>query len=293
MLIDKSHKSWIAWSTVIGLLALALYLFFYWQSPDGLTGGTTVGLWYGIIGSALMIYAGLLSAHRKVPRWARLPSRAWMLKGHIWLGLLSLVFILCHSGFHWGGTLEVMLWVVFGLTLATGIVGLALQQVVPRLLTTRLAEEVPYEQIPYVLQGLRAEADRLVEEISGPEPEALARTRAGASGSQRDVGPGSALKLEVRAYYDREARPFLGARNGAAGRPRHIESQLARFRDAPDLAGVREQLEKLRTLCSRRRDIAEQERFHHLLHVWLAVHVPLAVALLVLGTAHAVLSTYY
>jgi hypothetical protein len=295
MLIDKSHKSWIVWSTVIGLFALALYLFLYRQSPEGLTGGTTVGLCYGIIGSALMIYAGLLSAHRKVPRWALLPSRAWMLKGHIWLGLLSLVFILCHSGFHWGGTLEVMLWVVFGLTLATGIVGLALQQVVPRLLTTRLAEEVPYEQIPYILQALRAEADRLVDEISGPQPEAPARALAGASGSDKgpDAGPGSALKLEVRAYYDREARPFLGPRNGAAVRPRHIESQLARFRDTPDLAGVREQLEKLRTLCSRRRDIAEQERFHHLLHVWLVVHVPLAVALLVLGTAHAVLSTYY
>jgi len=283
MLIDRSHKKWIAWSALIGAFAVAFYVFLDRQSPDGLTGGTTVGLWYGMVGSALMIYAGLLSAHRKVPRWAFLPSRAWMLKGHIWLGSLSLVFILCHSGFHWGGTLEKILWLVFGLTLVTGIVGLALQHVVPRLLTTRVADEVPYEQIPHVLQVLRAEADGLMDEIS--EPGAPASTRAGS-----DAEPARLLKRELRTYYEKEARPFL---NGAVVNPAGVESQFARFRDAADLAPLREQLERLRELCCRRRAVAGQERLHRWLHTWLALHVPLAVGLLVLGVAHAVLSTFY
>jgi len=283
MLIDRSHKTCIVWSALIGTFAVALYLFLDRQSPDGLTGGTTVGLWYGMVGSVLMIYAGLLSAHRKVPRWALLPSRAWMLRGHIWLGLLSLVLILCHSGFHWGGTLEKILWIVFSLTLVTGIIGLALQQVVPRLLTTRLADEVPYEQIPHVLQVLRSEADRLMEGISAPEAAAQART-----GS--DAESALLLKRELRTYYEKEARPFL---NGAVLNPAGVESQLARFRDAPDLAPVREQLERLRDLCCRRRAVAEQEKLHHWLHTWLVLHVPLAVGLLVLGVAHAVLSIFY
>ncbi len=55
-------------------------------TPGGLTGGSLVGLWYGIIGSALMIYAGLLSLLRRVPSWWWIGSRKVWLRGHIWLG---------------------------------------------------------------------------------------------------------------------------------------------------------------------------------------------------------------
>src|SRR5262249_49120930 len=75
-------------------------------TPGGLTGGSTAGLAFGILGSGLMVYAGLLSALRKVPGWSWLGARQTWLRGHIWLGLLSGVLILCHSGFRWGGWLE-------------------------------------------------------------------------------------------------------------------------------------------------------------------------------------------
>ena len=71
-----------------------------------------------------MVYAGLLAAHRRLPvrRW--LGARKAWLRGHLWLGLLSGVFILCHSGFRWGGPLEQVLWIVLILTLVTGVFGL-------------------------------------------------------------------------------------------------------------------------------------------------------------------------
>ena len=80
-----------------------------------------------------MVYAGLLSAMRNVPSWWWIgPRQTWM-RGHIWLGLLSGVLILCHSGYRWGGPLEIALWVVLIAMLMTGIYGLVLQQVLPRL----------------------------------------------------------------------------------------------------------------------------------------------------------------
>jgi len=37
----------------------------------------------------------------------------------------------------------------------------------------------------------------------------------------------------------------------------------------------------------------EQERIHRWLHIWLLLHIPLSVALLVLGVLHIVTALYY
>src|SRR5438105_11273125 len=121
LLIDSTHRRWFATTAVLAAAALGLYWWLDSRTPGGLSGGSIVGLWYGIIGSALMIYAGLLAALRKVPAWWWIGSRKVWLKGHIWLGLLSGVVILCHSGFHWGGLLERVLWIVFVCTRLLGI----------------------------------------------------------------------------------------------------------------------------------------------------------------------------
>ena len=52
-------------------------------------------------------------------------------------------------------------------------------------------------------------------------------------------------------------------------------------------------LHELEAICEERAQLSQQKRLHHWLHGWLLVHVPLSVALLVLGLAHAVLSLYY
>jgi hypothetical protein len=49
---------------------------------------------------------------------------------------------------------------------------------------------------------------------------------------------------------------------------------------------VDEQASELKTFCTERRLLAEQERLYRWLHGWLAVHVPLSVAVLVLGAIH-------
>src|SRR5580692_7192692 len=167
LLIDSTHKRWIVASALLGAAGLAAYFTVDWLSPRELTGGSTIGLWYGVIGSALMVYAGLLSALRRVPTWWWIGARKVWLRGHIWLGLLSAVFLLCHSHFRWGGPIERLLWYAFIGVLATGIFGLLLQQLLPRLLTTRVPAEAPYEQIPHLCRVMRKRADALVDSICG------------------------------------------------------------------------------------------------------------------------------
>jgi hypothetical protein len=61
----------------------------------------------------------------------------------------------------------------------------------------------------------------------------------------------------------------------------------------PGLEGFQTLLAELETLCRDRQQMREQERLHLWLHLWWLAHVPLAVALLALGTVHAVLVLYY
>lgn len=291
MLIDNSHRRWFVGTAFTAVLALGVYLFFYRLSPNGLTGGSRLGMVYGIIGSLLMVFAGLLSAHRRLPRFPWLPRRSWMLKGHIWLGLLCFLFILCHSGFSWGGTLEILLWLVLGLVILSGVVGLVLQNTIPRFLSLQIAEETPYEQMPHVCRLIVQKADSILDDLCGP-------VLIGAGGPLVATGNGLSadMKIELRQYYEGEIRPYL-LRPALHASQRHSfwqpEEAFSRLHAIPGLADARSELRELETLCLQRRQIARQERMYHLLHAWLVVHIPLSVVLLVLGIAHAVMTVYY
>lgn len=278
VLIDSTHKRWIGATLIVAVAATAFYLWRYLATPGGLTGGSLVGLWYGLLGSALMIYAGALSLLRRVPSWWWIGSRKVWLRGHIWLGLLSGLFILYHSSFRWGGPLEYVLWIVLLLTLATGVLGLLLQQFVPHLLNTRIASEAPFEQIPHLCLVMRKKAETLIEDVEAD--------------AKRDAD----VKAELRKFFEAEVRFFLSpayVRSSSLAHPLRAQILFARMRSTPGMGEVKEQLGQLEIYCDERRQLGEQERLHRWLHGWLLVHVPLSVVLLVLGLAHAVMSLYY
>lgn len=277
MLIDSSHKKWI-WTTAgLAVAAAAIWGWEWYRAPAALTGGSTLGLWYGILGSLLMIFAGLLSALRKVPTWSWLGPRKVWLRGHIWLGLLAVVLILLHSGFRLGGTLEKSLWAVIILITLSGIFGLLLQQFVPRILTLRIPCESPTEQIPHLCLRMRQTGDQLVDSMANGKAN-------------------SAAVLELSRFYDEMVRPFLGEDYTSASplaAQFQAESVFTRVRAMPGMKEIDPVLRELESLCTERRFLGEQQRLHRLLHSWLLVHVPLSAALLVLGVAHVILSLYF
>jgi hypothetical protein len=87
----------------LGLTAVGLRVYFEPDGAETLPGGSQVGLWYGLIGGFIIIFAWLLSTLRFVPSWWFIGSRAFLVKGLIWLGLLSFVVILCNSGIRFCG----------------------------------------------------------------------------------------------------------------------------------------------------------------------------------------------
>lgn len=166
MLIDRTQRKWAWLSLTIFVIATCSYILYAQLMPNGPHGGSVMGLIYGIIGTVFMVFAGLLAARKRVPHW-RLGSAQFWLRGHLWLGTLSMPLILYHAGFGWGGLLENVLWVLFGVVYLSGFFGLFVQQFLPRFMTTRIPLETFGAQVPYQCQRMQFLSDRLVSETCG------------------------------------------------------------------------------------------------------------------------------
>ena len=79
----------------------ALYIPYALLTVAGVSGGSVGGLIYGSIGSAMMIFAGLLGARKSYRIWRVGRGTCWM-RAHLWIGFLSFPFILFHAGFRMG-----------------------------------------------------------------------------------------------------------------------------------------------------------------------------------------------
>jgi len=251
-----------------------------------------MGLAFGIAGYGMMLYAGLLGARKKVPTWRIGRAQAWM-RGHLWLGMLSLLLILFHGGFAFRGPLTLVLMLLFFIVIASGLAGAAIQHYVPSLMTSRVPLETIYEEIPHVRAQLREEADQLAASICGD--------LGGGASQESSVGVATLVEIEqedrarFREAFLRKVRPYLtdpeapGAELADAGRAEELFESLRRLLAAP-VHGV---LDDLENLCEEERQLSRQIRIYHWLHGWLLVHVPLSIALLVLGGVHAVMALRY
>lgn len=267
MILDATHRRWLAVTAGLGAVAGAGYLLADRATPGGVTGGSAAGLTFGIAAAGAMAFEGLLAVKKKRPAWRLGRASAWM-RGHIWLGLLAVPLVLFHAGFRWGGTASTWLWILLFTVTASGIFGLALQQFLPRLMTARVEMETIYEQIPNVVAQLKEEAAARV---------------------------GKANHDTLARFFHEEVEPFLASDGGTRHRLGDAVRAEAMFGQLRKLlpAELHETAADLAHICEERRQLAVQERVHRWLHGWLLVHVPLSYALLLLVAAHAVMTLRY
>ncbi len=180
MLIDRTHLGWGLASAAAFAAATVGYAASVAGPREG-SGGSAAGLAFGLLALAAMIFAGLLAVRKKFPG-LRLGSAQFWLRGHIWLGLLSVPFAFYHASFRFGGALETALMLVFLAVIASGVYGLALQQVLPRMLKVRVPLETFPQQIPYLLEKMKEEGQLLIKDLEGAAKKAAPTAAAGASG---------------------------------------------------------------------------------------------------------------
>ena len=219
----------------------------------------------GLLGiAAVMTYP----ARKQVYRRRAGPLRYWMLM-HVYLGVIAGIVLLLHGGRDTGGLLTSLLMVSFDLVIVTGLFGVLVYIVAPRLMTS-------IEGDPLLIEDLRDRRDELREtlskiDLSNPE--------------LRDI-----LSRKIR-------RRFLSFR--------YLMRQYVRREDLTRmLAAAREEfrgdVEKLQDAEARRllMDVVEATvtlrrvdaliYLHQLLKLWLAPHVVSSSVMLALMVVHIV-----
>lgn len=307
MLIDVTHRPWILVTTVALGIGAVTYFPYAWFSVRGAQGGSALGILYGSIGSALMIFAGLLGARKKVPVWRIGRGTTWM-RGHLWLGLLSFPFILFHSGFRLGaGSLTVTLMILFIVVIVSGVVGATLQHFLPRVLTKEVPLETVYEQIDHICDQLLQEADGASDELCSALEGDVAHVdlrqlaQAASAGTTGGVTVAGAIGADetaaftLRDFCRHEVRPYLVQRGGRGALLANIDHATAIFQQLRVLCpqSLWPRLNDLENICEEKRQLDRQRVFTRILQGWLLIHIPASYALLALGVTHAIVALRY
>jgi len=258
-------------------------------------GATPLGLIYGTTALAIFIFAALLGWRRSHPSWKVGTMQGW-LKAHIWLTIFTLPLVAFHCGFHGGGPMTQFLLWLYGLVMVSGFWGLALQHIVPKIMRDYLPEEVIFDEIPFIRNQIISQAQAMREQCSTLVEEAQAEYQATASKggtATLTISQAHAISSLIR-FIDDGTLPYL--RSESSRRFRLHDGTVAAdlFRllklQMPDI--VHPTLEKLENLCEEKRRIDFQSRLHHWLHVWLLVHAPASLLLVVLTLLHAIVAAY-
>ena len=310
MRIDKTHRRWAIATLAIFVVAVLLYVP-YAGRAGAPSGGSWPGLAYGMAGFGMMLYAGAIGARKKVRVWRIGRAQTWM-RGHLWLGLLSLPLLVLHAGFTFGGGLTSLLMWLFVVVAVSGVAGAWLQHTMPLRLLREVPMETIYDQIAHVRAQLLGEADTVVAEACGQlefeaiapsAVDAYART-AGTTVALSSTAAATALATTervdaeasspLREFYMREMRGFVKRPTSAhpLADPSVAQARFEKLRALvpPDFHPAVADLENI---CEEERQLMRQSRLHRVLHGWLLVHVPLSYALLALAVVHIVMALRY
>lgn len=253
---------------VFCLPAAAWYVAARMRLVDWPSGSTILGLSLGIAAAGIIAFEMLLWPRKSLRRFRLGKTRRWMF-WHVWLGLASLPLAVGHAGFRFGGPLTTATLVVFLVVIASGIWGLAMQQILPGKLLNDFPTETVETQVPEVMAHHAADAAERVEAVTLPgDP--------------------------LRSFFEGDVAPYL--RHGRLSRS--VMRSAARASVAFDDQRMRQPaasavIDRLRALVEDRRRYDHQVRIHWWLHNWLLVHLPLSIALCALLAVHVFTAMKY
>jgi hypothetical protein len=282
LVINRGHATWCVAS--LGLVAVATWLYVPYANSAvyGATGNSIIGLLFGIAGTLAMIFAGLLAARKRIVS-KKLGSISWWLRGHLWIGLVSVPLIFFHTGFRFGGLLEQLTMWCFLAVIISGVIGQVLQHVTPRFMKTAAPQQAIFEQLEVAINSLKKSADAQVLSLYDT---LFVNVQDEEAESPNDF---------LRAFYLRHVRPFLQIDidpNSSLLNATQAEGIFATIREGVPRKMVPVAV-ALESICNERRQLISQNKLQWIMHGWTLIHIPLSMSLLILALIHIVMSLYF
>ncbi len=250
----------------------ATALFFLMYIVNALTSeidpGNWWGLTYGTAASLCMAGAALLGIRRRTmnlaARMAVGKSQSWV-QFHLYAGTLAMILVLMHSRFRIPtGALNWWLWFLSILVTASGLAGVLIQKVVPRVLASGLTIEVLYDRIPDLVKQIREGTEKLIATCSEPIQDFY----------RRNLAPGLATPQQRLIYY-------VDITGGIQSRLRQFE-YLRKVLSSEE----KEKLDQLESMYRTKLEIDAHYSLQKVLRWWLYTHIPVSLVLLVLILIH-------
>jgi hypothetical protein len=276
------RTGWLLTSLLTVGLAVAAYVWQLRTNLHGPEGGSPIGLTLGILAAGCILFCSALTLRKLFPGSRWLITSTWV-RAHIWVGLVSLPLAVLHAGVgRFGGAVEMSLSIIFGLVIASGVFGLALQEILPNRLRRRVPDETIAGQIPQLCQELRHQSDVAAQSILTLEGAGTALSAGGDRFQQAYFG-------SIRKFLEEPA--VIG--DGMASDPEADEQLVFLRRSLTPGQAVDEALEIISRACRERRRFLLQRASQWWLDGWLQVHFWLTAALLSLLGLHVVFATWY
>lgn len=278
---------WVA----IVLIAISTGLFLSQSGGDQpANGGTWQGYTTGTLGALLILWLSLLGVRKRRYR-SRMGSVAGWTSAHVYLGTSVVVIGTLHSAGQLGWNIHTLAYTLMCAVVISGFFGIYYYVSLPdKSLLNRggRSREALFQELHELDAEGRAAAEHCSSDIAIGATSAIERT---------SIGGGVAAQLlrsdHSKMSISENGKPVIVENSDQA---RVLTMIAARIPDAQRKSEV-EPLRNLMSIMGRRqaiiRRIVRDIQFQGLLKVWLYLHIPLSVALLVSLIAHIISTFFY
>jgi hypothetical protein len=264
----------VLWRRIFFLLLIVSAASFWWYVQREVPhGGSRMGLIYGVAGFFLCFLLAFFGIRKRWYRSRFGTVEQWM-QSHIYLGLLVMIILVFHAGGRFHDRVAVATLILVAVVVASGVAGAILYVTIPRLLT-------------------EVESNLSVEEMS-EELNQLAKQMA------RIASGRSSTFQRIYSQLIREGEPgwlagwrLLFARMRRSKAPAGDWTNLLRLVQKEE----QEELQQMLVASRKRKELLirliDQQRYKNVLELWLYIHIPFTVLLLLFAILHVVAVFYY